>query len=147
MSFSFLCLISVPRLSSLSKEDQAKLILTDLFGFDLAKDCLFQNDLVDDKKVNALFKLKWLPNSVYRLDLSSIEGFMSNANFQKIKTLLASKDPSTICDKCHRKLNKPKTCDNCLKQFHEKCFGPHGICFSCNTIIETGIYLSAIQYS
>ena len=135
----------MPRESSLSKEEKAKIILTDLFGFECAKECLAQNTWIDEKQIEVLRKQKWLPNSVDRLGLSNIEEFISSSYIQEFKNVLASKISSShICDKCHKKINDPNECNKCLKQFHRNCFGPDKICICCNSIIQLGIYFSPV---
>uniref|UniRef100_A0A7M5X3I2 Uncharacterized protein n=2 Tax=Clytia hemisphaerica TaxID=252671 RepID=A0A7M5X3I2_9CNID len=129
--------LDVPRISSLSQNEKAKIILTDLFGFECAQECLAQNDHVDERHINAFKKQKWVPNSVHRLGLLNIEEF-TPFHFNELQNVLASKQSSLcVCDKCHKRLRDSKECINCFKQFHRRCYGPDEICFCCNSIIES----------
>uniref|UniRef100_A0A7M5WXG2 Integrase catalytic domain-containing protein n=2 Tax=Clytia hemisphaerica TaxID=252671 RepID=A0A7M5WXG2_9CNID len=125
------------RTSLLTTEDKAKIMLTDLFNFEFARDCLAQNASVGDEEFGRLKTKKWLPTNLNRLDVSCLEDYMSEEHLKQFKEMVGSTwSHKSLCDKCHRKVSEPIECDMCYKQFHKTCFGAEKNCLFCKSIFE-----------
>eukprot|EP00111_Clytia_hemisphaerica_P012271 TCONS_00036037-protein len=115
-----------------SADDQLKIVLMDLFGYDFVIDFLNQHSSIDERQIALLKEAKWVSRSVLKFGISCLEKYTDNLGV--IEDLIEKKKKHQVCDKCHRKLAKPMECQHCFKQMHSNCFGKADHCVCCELL-------------